>query len=306
MKRRHHRYVILLFVVLCCPGTGFQSSLLSSRRSSSPLSYDTSSNQDHAIDLPSLSNESKVSLHTWLCSLRTLERSEPNWVGTDILTLSPSALLQEQLTSLCPVTSLDLFESQAERAKFDFHWRSLLLKSLPSADLTDILQTGRSNSHPLRLQLIAFPPSCELKVHVHAAVELAVPLFGEYCQRKCRLLLPRENLHRSVEHAIGTPLNNFSEQPTLQELAIIRKDLSEKVSFPNVGEQGRFVTESLHEGECLVNQVGSVHQSFTSDDSPCLLWVLGPNVQAHFLRGKFHQIEGIEDLTDIFDSDLES
>lgn len=305
MKQRQHYYVLFLVVVLCCPGKGFLSSILSTRQKSSPLWYDTSSEQDHRIDLPSLSNETKASLENWLCSLRTLERSEPNWVGTDILTLSPSALLQEQLTSLCPIASLELFENHVQRAAFDFHWRSLLLKSLPSADLADILQNGRSNSHPLRLQLIAFPTNCELKVHVHAAVELAVPLYGEYCQRRSKLLLPRDGLHRSVEHALGTPLSNFSQQPTPQELAIIKKDLSKRVSFPNAGIEGRFEKESLYQGQCLVNQVGSVHQSFTSDENPCLLWVLGPNVQAHFLRGQFHQVEGIEELSDIYDTDME-
>jgi hypothetical protein len=234
-----------------------------------------------------------------------LERSEPDWIGADILTLSPSALLQEQLSSLCPVTSLNLFQTEAERAQFDFHWRTLLLKSIPSVDLADILQSGRSNSHPLRLQLIAFPPKCELKVHVHAAVELAVPLFGEYCQRKCHILLPRDCLDRSQEHAIGTPLSNFSEKPTPQELDIIRKDLSERAYFPNVGSEGKFETEPMQGGCCLVNKVGSVRQSFTSDRSPCLLWVLGPNVQAHFLKGKFHQKEGIEELTDIYYSGSE-
>lgn len=286
--------------------TAMRSTFSSQKRrrlSFTALRYDTSSDQNHAIDLPTLNNETRNMLNEWLYSLPKLERSEPDWIQRDLLTFSPSALLQEQLTQLCPTANLNIFETESSRAKFDFEWRSLVLKSLPSIDLPEVLQGGRSNSHPLRLQLIAFPPHCDLKLHVHVAVEVAVPLLGVYCQRKTKVLLPRDQLWRSPEHAIGTPLSNFSETPTREELKIIRKDLSQRAYFPNVGSDGQFVSEGLKEGQCLVNKVGSIHQSYTRE-SPCLLWVLGPNVQAHFMPGNFDQTEGTGALTDIFDHDL--
>jgi hypothetical protein len=273
-------------------------------RPSTALRYDASSDEDHIIELPTLSNATRDILNEWLYSLPKLERSEPDWIKRDILTFSPSALLQEQLTQLCPIAnSMNLFETESSRTKFDLDWRNLVLKSTPSLDLPDVLEEGRSNTHPLRLQLIAFPPHCDLKVHVHAAVEVAVPMFGVYCQRRTSAFFPRDQLWRRPEHAIGTPLSSFSETPTPEELTMIREDLSQRAYFPNVGSYGKFVSECSNEGQCVVNKVGSVHQTYTSD-SPCLLWVLGPNVQAHFLPGNFDQTEGIDELTDIYDSDL--
>eukprot|EP00980_Cylindrotheca_fusiformis_P011156 scaffold2557_cov121-Cylindrotheca_fusiformis.AAC.39 len=273
------------------------------RASSTVLRYDTSSDEDHVIELPAISNATKNGLYEWLYSLPKLERSEPDWIQQDLLTFSPSALLQEQLSQLCPNTSINLFETVSSRAAFDFHWRSMVLKSIPSMDLPEVLRAGRSNSHPLRLQLIAIPPHCNTKLHAHAAVEVAVPLLGVYCQRRTEVLLARDQFWRSPEHAIGTPLSNFSEIPLPEETTMIREDLSRRAFFPNGGRNGRFSSECLGEGHCLVNKVGSVHQSYTSD-SPCLLWVFGPNVQAHFLPGNFSQTEGIDDLTDIYDNDI--
>ena len=288
---------------LCTPG-GTSQRVSSDRKTTGALNYDSSSSDDDlqsCMDLPAIDNKTKEILLTWLCSLPKLERSENEWIGHDILTFSPSALLEEQLISLCPTTTqiTTLFPTEASRAKFDFDWRCLLLKTIPSFDLNDILQDGLCNSHPMRLQLIAFPPNCELTLHVHAAVELAVPIIGQYCQRRTHILLPRDNLSRRPEHSIGTPLSNFSDRPTADELNIIREDLTKRAHFPNVGDEGKFESEKLSQGQCLLNKVGSVHQSFTSNE-PCLLWVLGPSVQAQFLEGNFCQEKGIGELTDVY------
>ena len=172
---------------------------------------------------------------------------------------------------------------------------------MPSNELEDILRFGRSNTHPLRLQLIAIPPNTELALHVHPAIELDIPLIGELHERRSDILIPSNSLTRLPEHAIGTPLSNFSEEPTREELQIVAESLSERVVLEDSGSKGVFQTNTIGPGESLVNQVGSVHQSFTSSDSPCLLLVLGPNVHGHFMPGNFHQREGIEDLTGIDD-----
>jgi hypothetical protein len=208
-------------------------------------------------------------------------------------------LVQEHLESLLPHAPT-LFPTEWSKAKFDFEWQTSFLKnSMPSYELPQMLRYGRSNSHPLRLQLVAVPPHTQLQLHAHPAMELDIPLLGDLWERRSNILLLPETLSRQPEHSIGTPLSNFSETPTPEELQIIANDLSERVVLKDHGAEGSFVTQRVYQGHCLVNAVGSVHQSFTSEESPCLLLVLGANVHAHFLPGNFHQREGIEELIGI-------
>lgn len=244
------------------------------------LRYDWSSDDFFSsnVDLSAIENDTDQALSTWLCSLSKLERSEPEWIGRDIMTLSPSALLEEQLSSMCNV-HIPLFPTEAVRAKFDFQYKCLLLKTIPTLDLTEVLQEGMSNSHPLMLQLVAMPPQCELIPYFCASIDLSVLLYGEYNQQRSYTLLPRESLSRRPEHGIGTPLSDFAEKPTSHELDVIREDLMDRVPLSALREEHALETHRLTRGECLVNKVGSVVQkSFTTNENPCLLWTLGPNL----------------------------
>lgn len=263
-----------------------------------------------SLDIGFLQKHQDVLLE-WLYSLSKLERSSPEWVGAnmDLVTASPALLVQEHLEHLLGFQATpSLFPSEWSRAKFDFDWRYRLLKLIPNEEgkgsgkhqqeRNYLLKHGRSNSHPLRWQLVAIPPYTDLPLHVHPAFELDIPLLGSLWERRSSILLPPDSLSRQPQHSIGTPLSNFSDRPTPDELRIIAEDLSQRTVLGDHGAAGRFTTHKVSEGECLVNPVGSMHQSFT-DSQPCLLLVLGPNVHAHFLPGNFHQREGIDGLTGI-------
>jgi hypothetical protein len=245
--------------------------------------------------------QDQEALLDWLNSLKHLERSEPDWVGQDILTLSPSLLVQEHLESLIPLGRVpEIFPTESARAKFDWDWRYSLLKLMEPKELQSILAYGRSNTHPLRLQLVACPANCEFQLHAHVTVELDIPLVGELWERRAlNTILPKEMLTRRADHAIGSPLSDFSAKPTREELIDVGNDLAQRVVLNDTGPEGAFVTRRVVQGECLVNDIGSVHQSFTSPTSPCLLWVLGANVHAHFMPGNFGQRTGVDQLTGI-------
>jgi hypothetical protein len=248
--------------------------------------------------------DDEIALYEWLDTLKKVERSEPEWIQNDVLTLSPSTLLEEHLESLLPVGTIRpvLFPTEWSRRKFDFDWRACFLKSMPTSALNEILHNGQSNTHPLRLQLVAIPPQTSLQLHCHPACELDIPLLGQLYERATLITIPSDTLQRRIDQQIGTPLSNFSSRPTPTELEQIAHDLSTRIKLPDYGPSGRFVERVILNGQCLVNLPGSIHQSFTKKEKGgCLLWVLGPNVHAHFLPGTFHQREGIDDLTDIDD-----
>ena len=262
---------------------------------------------DHCrLDVNPFSRHEK-SILNWLNSLTRLERSEPEWMvgNNDVLRIRPSLLVQEHLESLMPRAPPAVFETEWERAKFDFEWRDMLLRSMQQtskAELPAVLSHGRSNSHPLRLQLVAIPANTTLRLHAHPSLEVTVPLVGTLyeCRSNSLVHQPSETLSRQPMHSIGTPLSDFSERPTAEELNQIAKDLSNRVILPDSGRDGRFRVREAMPGEGLVNSAGSVHQSYTKND-PCLLLALGPNIHAHFLPGNFHQREGIEHLVGIDD-----
>lgn len=270
--------------------------------------------------------ESQIgAIHRWLSSLTKVERSEPTWLGastnedgkfsSDIMTISPSLLIQEHLDAMytgfhAPV----LFPTEADRTKFDFEWRYALLSILPQNDLDQVLTCAQSNSHPLSMYLAAIPPDCCLKLHVHPAIEAFVPLVGSMHERRpMEVVLPKEQLCRSVDMEVGGMGGLFSSQPTPEEITIITKDISGRITFPDCGERGAFTERSICRGQIELNPVGSVHQSFTrtdgstsrensTSDGGSLLFIVGSRVFGNFRRkGSFLQREGIDLLENVDD-----
>lgn len=104
-----------------------------------------------------------------------------------------------------------------------------------------VSKQGLSNTHPLRLQVVAIPPHTSVGWHVHPAVELDIPILGTlYCEEPMDttndndvdepLMIDEDALDRAIEHSLGTPLSDFSNVPTTAELQAIDQDLSERVS----------------------------------------------------------------------------
>jgi hypothetical protein len=227
-------------------------------------------------------------LTQWLRSLSQVERSEPLWVGSDLLHTSPSETLQSRLDTMYRRnnSAITLFppESVQPRAKFDWDWKYSLVKLFSCEEdwKARNWKSGLSNTHPLRLQLVAIPANTTLPPHVHPAVELDIPLMGTLYEERTSLLVDPDLVDRAPHHSLGTPLSDFSSEPTPEELKAIHQDLTERVSqVHRLSELLEWELHSVRAGEVLVNSVGSVHRSFTKDE-PCLLFVLGPNVHAHF------------------------
>ena len=237
----------------------------------------------------------------WVSTLGGVERSEPEWVGSDILTISPSGLIQEHLESLFPPPAPKMFPAEADRALFDFEWRYSLLSMLPQDQLDTVLAIGTSNSHPLRMQLIALPPSCCLDLHVHPAIELNVPLCGSMGDRRAlSVTLPERDLRRGPDMEVGGMGGQFTSRPSPEQLDLVREDVSNRTFFEDMEGEGVFEDTPVAKGEVMMNCVGSVHQSYVDKTKQgCLLFALGPNVHAYFRRGQFRQRDGIDSLQNI-------
>lgn len=118
--------------------------------------------------------------------------------------------------------------------------------------LDDYLETGLSNGRKLRLQIMLLPPGRYFKIHAHTAIEFECTLKGSLHEFRWSFLVPPEKL--TGENPIG----------------------------PEIAETQLFEHLQVNEGECLVNEIGSVHQSFTAkDDGECVIVVLWSGCHAN-------------------------
>lgn len=251
----------------------------------------------------------------WFDELSEVKRSPPYWVGSDILTLSPSRIAQRGLDFLLgPNHSRAplLFSTDGEKNEFDDAWRKALLASFPHEILESILSDGTSNTHPLRLQVIAVPSGYDFSLHGHPGIEMNIVLAGEMnerCQQQRRgaatvgrgegdTALPAETLRRRPEHRVEGP-GGFSRRPSPEELKAVGDDLSLRAIVEDCGERGSFSSRTTRQGCVLVNDIGSVHQTYTLPGRGCLFLGLGSNLHAHFLPGNFQQRTGIGSLKGI-------
>lgn len=119
-------------------------------------------------------------------------------------------------------------------------------------ELTDYLATGHSNGRKLKLQIMILPPGLYFKVHAHPNIEFEVTLTG--CLEEFRWLfrVPADELAGS-----DTPAG------------------------PDIAATHPFQHYQVPAGSCMLNETGSVHQSFTSRESLCCILVMWSGCHAN-------------------------
>lgn len=137
-----------------------------------------------------------------------------------------------------------------QKSAFDATWKSRLIETFErggfKTELDEFLNTSKSNGRKLQLQILVLPPDKYFKIHAHPTIEFELTLYGSLHEyRWITMCMPVSDLQ------VETP-----EGPEIQA----------KFPFDH-----RFVPQ----GQTMVNEIGSVHQSFTSKDIGCaivLLW----------------------------------
>jgi hypothetical protein len=125
------------------------------------------------------------------------------------------------------------------------------------SQLEEFLQTGTSNGRLLQLQIMVLPPSTFFKIHAHPNIEFEVTLQG--CLEEFRFLfhVPKE------------------------ELALSSSSSSSSLRGPNITKNHVFQHETVKAGQCMINEIGSVHQSYTGQQQSCTILVLWSGCHAN-------------------------
>lgn len=151
---------------------------------------------------------------------------------------------------------------------FDRKWHAALQtlfakhKDCMIDELQEFFDTGRSNGRKLQLQVMVLPPGMYFKIHAHPNIEFELTLRG--CLEEFRFLF------RVPKDKLGVVRGNGNA------------DADDAPRGPDITKQNStFQHHKVQAGECMINETGSVHQSFTSNDEPCALIVLWSGCHAN-------------------------
>jgi hypothetical protein len=143
---------------------------------------------------------------------------------------------------------------------FDIKWRAALGEAFSKdpqyqEQLLDYIKTGRSNGRKLYFQVMQLPPGMFFKIHAHPNIEFELTLKG--CLEEFRFLF----------------------RVDAEEL---RGDNSYMPKGPDITkENANYQHLRVEAGKCMLNEIGSVHQSFTGNKGPCALIVMWSGCHAN-------------------------
>lgn len=110
--------------------------------------------------------------------------------------------------------------------------------------LEEVMKTGKSNGRGLRWDLMDIPPNRSFRLHAHPNIEVVYVVHGVIHEFRMK----------------GEPLDACLMPP-------------EEAAGPPLSERGKdhFLHRHVAAGQALVNEVGSVHISFTREEGALLL-----------------------------------
>jgi len=228
--------------------------------------------------------DSRDDIMSWLAALTEVKTSNPLWLTKgNMMSTSPSNAV-ETLLSYIGITSADghavdtFFSSKEAAQTFDSQFQASMLNAFPAKEYA----SGTSNSYPLKMQIMAAPPSQNWGLHAHPNVELMVPLVGEVWEKRLiRTEVNPEVLRQSKSKGGKFPLKMDEDTgPDDDQLSLAKVELQEKIdSVKNLGGEGEFVDRPVREGRVLFNSAGSVHRSYTKEEG-CLMVVVWSGLHA--------------------------
>lgn len=179
-------------------------------------------------------------------------RDEANWPPRELLT-----------ANLCdaPLSILQQGARNALLEKYGYeNWNILLSEADQQSgeqrgtkvmnDLIDLLITGKSNQRPLQWTLMNCAPGCQFRLHAHPNIEVVYCIEGALHEIRME----------------GLPPTKCFEADEAEEGVLIGPSVSQ------MKRPWKFGT--LKRGEWLVNEIGSIHKSFTASNCGCKLLVL--------------------------------
>ena len=142
------------------------------------------------------------------------------------------------------------------------------------------------------------PPNYNFKLHSHPNLELCIPITGTLYERRLigkilhpmvverELELTKPTSEDEEDSGVKNKGKKLYQQPTDLEIkqvyTSLKNSLSRKVA--TLGNHGKFIDRQLNVGQVLVNDIGSIHQSYTKEDG-CLILAIWSGLHADLDKG---------------------
>ena len=146
------------------------------------------------------------------------------------------------------------------------------MASTAVSDLVNFLDTGTSRGRPVKLMVLFLRPSQVFGLHAHPTIELELTLRGALGEIR---LVSRTTDPLDIPYHGPWPERsggNALVGPTLTTLSGPYTHLAETAQWKQ--------TEAVSPGKYLFNEIGSMHKSYTEDDSPFAGLVLWGGIHA--------------------------
>jgi hypothetical protein len=161
-----------------------------------------------------------------------------------------------------------------QRQAFDAAWREQLHQLFQASgpevhhELLDYQRTGLSNGYALGLQVMVLSPGQCFKIHAHPNIEFEYTLLGTLREFRCCHFTADAKDLAAKPASLDASDDDASPEPSLLE-------------GPEIDTSFMFEERSCPQNHCMLNETGSIHQSFTAPDQACAILVLWSQCHAN-------------------------
>jgi hypothetical protein len=144
---------------------------------------------------------------------------------------------------------------------FDQAWREQLRRTFSDAgpgtakELEEFETSGTSNGYQLGLQVMSLPPGQCFRVHAHPNIEFEYTMIGTLREFRWMFKQPAEELRGG--------------------------GAGKTLSGPKIAATHMFEEKAVLQNQCMLNETGSVHQSFVGAAEACVILVLWSGCHAN-------------------------
>jgi len=202
---------------------------------------------------------------SYLLSFKCDDKAKSNILSSHI----PAEFMNNELQSIGYQIEPNLFTLALKQSVELFFNNNNIL----SEDLNEFYQTTKSNNRMLRWNIMDISPNTSFKLHAHQNIEVIFVIKGSIHELRLVNSYPSMKKVYGIDETTGPDLSGRASQLLFQHRCTSAVDIHSLPPPPSSSSSCQFSTNLIEEYQrsFLINERGSIHLSYTSDDGALLL-----------------------------------
>jgi hypothetical protein len=173
-----------------------------------------------------------------------------------------------------------------QKTAFDTAWREQMRRLFQAAgpeahqELLDYECTGTSNGYSLGLQVMVLSPGKCFKIHAHPNIEFEYTMLGTLREFRFLFKANANDLAASSSSSVDGGSDDATDDAADGKQQH-QQQQQQPLCGPEIAATSMFEERSCPQNHCMINETGSVHQSFTSSQEACAILVLWSQCHAN-------------------------